>query len=218
MLLPQSSAFAALKNRLNSVSNIGLLHTPRPYVLPSETAIFPLYPYARFFHKFLILDPFLFCTMSQIRLIYQCLSYSSSPLNSASSTSSIPYERSGGRLKSRDETGIRWVELLDKFKSVQERSRRSRRSSSQQRDFDLDRHDVPYAGTGLVPSGMGLGGGKDKNPPGVPGANNGGGAGSGRPGTDTPGGTTQKTPLQKTKSSLGSFGRLGNLGQRRLRR
>jgi len=30
MLLPQSSAFAALKNRLNSVSNIGLLHaSPR---------------------------------------------------------------------------------------------------------------------------------------------------------------------------------------------
>lgn len=36
MLLPQSSAFAALKNRLNSVSNIGLLHTgPRLYVQPS---------------------------------------------------------------------------------------------------------------------------------------------------------------------------------------
>lgn len=33
MLLPQSSAFAALKNRLNSVSSIGYLHiTPRPYV------------------------------------------------------------------------------------------------------------------------------------------------------------------------------------------
>lgn len=33
MLLPQSSAFAALKNRLNSVSNIGLLHAgPRLYV------------------------------------------------------------------------------------------------------------------------------------------------------------------------------------------
>lgn len=30
MLLPQSSAFAALKNRLNSVSAIGLLHTPAP--------------------------------------------------------------------------------------------------------------------------------------------------------------------------------------------
>jgi len=33
MLLPQSSAFAALKNRLNSVSSIGYLHiSPRPYV------------------------------------------------------------------------------------------------------------------------------------------------------------------------------------------
>ena len=31
MLLPQSSAFAALKNRLNSVSAIGLLHTPASF-------------------------------------------------------------------------------------------------------------------------------------------------------------------------------------------
>lgn len=36
MLLPQSSAFAALKNRLNSVSAIGYLHiAPRTYVSPS---------------------------------------------------------------------------------------------------------------------------------------------------------------------------------------
>jgi hypothetical protein len=36
MLLPQSSAFAALKNRLNSVNNIGLLHSgTRAYVLPT---------------------------------------------------------------------------------------------------------------------------------------------------------------------------------------
>lgn len=35
MLLPQSSAFAALKNRLNSVSSIGYLHVaPRAYVSP----------------------------------------------------------------------------------------------------------------------------------------------------------------------------------------
>lgn len=34
MLLPQSSAFAALKNRLNSVSSIGYLHVaPKRYVL-----------------------------------------------------------------------------------------------------------------------------------------------------------------------------------------
>ncbi|CAG8214876.1 unnamed protein product [Penicillium nalgiovense] len=74
MLLPQSSAFAALKNRLNSVSNIGFLHGgPR-----STTQTAP------------------------------------------------PFDRSTGtRLKSRDENSIRWVELLDKFKSVQERARRS---------------------------------------------------------------------------------------------
>ena len=37
MLLPQSSAFAALKNRLNSVSAIGLLHTPSN--LPSSSSM-----------------------------------------------------------------------------------------------------------------------------------------------------------------------------------
>ncbi|KAL2441834.1 Vacuole morphology and inheritance protein 14 [Exophiala dermatitidis] len=35
MLLPQSSAFGALKNRLNSVSAIGLLHTPASMPTPS---------------------------------------------------------------------------------------------------------------------------------------------------------------------------------------
>jgi len=79
MLLPQSSAFAALKNRLNSVSAIGYLHiAPRP-------------------------------------------------TQPASSTSS--FDRPN-RLKAREEGGIRWVELLEKFKSVQERARRSQRVSS----------------------------------------------------------------------------------------
>ncbi|KAJ6090258.1 Protein VAC14 [Penicillium sp. IBT 16267x] len=74
MLLPQSSAFAALKNRLNSVSNIGFLH--------------------------------------------------SAPRSTAQTASS--YERpTGTRLKGREENTIRWVELLDKFKAVQERARRS---------------------------------------------------------------------------------------------
>ncbi|THC98822.1 hypothetical protein EYZ11_001669 [Aspergillus tanneri] len=87
MLLPQSSAFAALKNRLNSVSNIGLLHTgPR---LSSNTA---------------------------------------------SNSSSSSYDRSTGSRLKRDENSIRWVELLDKFKSVQEKARRSQRAS--QRPFD----------------------------------------------------------------------------------
>ncbi|KAL2794762.1 vacuolar protein 14 C-terminal Fig4p binding-domain-containing protein [Aspergillus keveii] len=91
MLLPQSSAFAALKNRLNSVSNIGLLHTgPRLTSMASTTT----------------------------------------------STSSS-YDRSSTRLKNRDENSIRWVDLLDKFKSVQEKTRSSQRPS-QQRLFDTD--------------------------------------------------------------------------------
>ncbi|KAI9370839.1 vacuolar protein 14 C-terminal Fig4p binding-domain-containing protein [Aspergillus egyptiacus] len=89
MLLPQSSAFAALKNRLNSVSNIGLLH-PGPRL----------------------------ATMSST--------------SSASST----YDRTSARLKQRDENSIRWVELLDKFKSVQEKTRSSQRQPQPARPFD----------------------------------------------------------------------------------
>lgn len=79
MLLPQSSAFAALKNRLNSVSAIGYLHiAPR----------------------------------------------TSQPASSVSS-----FERPN-RLKAREEGGIKWVELLEKFKTVQEKARRSQRLAS----------------------------------------------------------------------------------------
>ncbi|CAP97479.1 Pc22g01910 [Penicillium rubens Wisconsin 54-1255] len=46
-----------------------------------------------------------------------------------------PFDRSTGtRLKPRDENSIRWVELLDKFKSVQERARRSQGSTRQSFD------------------------------------------------------------------------------------
>ncbi|EFX00777.1 vacuole-associated enzyme activator complex component [Grosmannia clavigera kw1407] len=76
MLLPQSSAFAALKNRLNSVSSIGYLHiAPRP-----------------------------------------------TPTASGGSNFDRP-----NRLKGREDGIIRWGELLEKFKSVQERARRSQR-------------------------------------------------------------------------------------------
>lgn len=78
MLLPQSSAFAALKNRLNSVSAIGYLHsTPR-----------------------------------------------STPLNVQTSS----FERSS-RLKGREENGIKWHDLLEKFRSVQERAKRLQRAA-----------------------------------------------------------------------------------------
>ncbi|KAE8150441.1 vacuolar protein 14 C-terminal Fig4p binding-domain-containing protein [Aspergillus avenaceus] len=88
MLLPQSSAFAALKNRLNSVSNIGLLHTgPRLSTMVSASA-------------------------------------------------SSSYDRSSGSRLKREENAIRWVELLDKFKAVQEKARRAQHAS--QRPFEAE--------------------------------------------------------------------------------
>ncbi|KAK0648790.1 ARM repeat-containing protein [Cercophora newfieldiana] len=76
MLLPQSSAFAALKNRLNSVSSIGYLHiAPRP---------------------------------------------------NATTPSGSSFDRPN-RLKGREDGIIRWNELLEKFRAVQERARRLHR-------------------------------------------------------------------------------------------
>ncbi|KAK7700475.1 hypothetical protein SLS64_010869 [Diaporthe eres] len=90
MLLPQSSAFAALKNRLNSVSSIGYLHiAPRP---------------------------------------------------NAATPSSASFDRPN-RLKGREEGIIRWAELLEKFRSVQERARRAQRLGG-------DRDDQPTLGVG----------------------------------------------------------------------
>ncbi|KAI0098835.1 vacuolar protein 14 C-terminal Fig4p binding-domain-containing protein [Nemania sp. FL0031] len=77
MLLPQSSAFAALKNRLNSVSSIGFLHTgPRPSVSTPGTS---------------------------------------------------GYDRPNRLGKGREDGIIRWDQLLEKFRSVQERARRAQR-------------------------------------------------------------------------------------------
>ncbi|KAF3907194.1 hypothetical protein ABW21_db0209148 [Orbilia brochopaga] len=73
MLMPQSSAFAALKNRLNSVSAIGYLHQLAPRPAP---------------------------------------------------TSNAPSYEPRNRLKARSENEIKWIDLLDKFKYVQEKARR----------------------------------------------------------------------------------------------
>lgn len=44
MLLPQSSAFAALKNRLNSVSNIGLLQPAARGYVSTKIRTIPFHP------------------------------------------------------------------------------------------------------------------------------------------------------------------------------
>jgi len=77
MLLPQSSAFAALKNRLNTVSAIGYLH------------------------------------IGGIR---------GQPPSTPSSVST--FERSN-RLKRSEDGGIKWTELLDRFRAVQEKAKKA---------------------------------------------------------------------------------------------
>lgn len=109
MLLPQSSAFAALKNRLNSVSAIGYLHiAPRVYVPKSRSNS--------------VVEP-----SSSTQLHQRKKSNTESHILSSSASSNAGpsnFDRSS-RLKGRDEGGIRWNELLEKFRSVQEKARRS---------------------------------------------------------------------------------------------
>lgn len=91
MLLPQSSAFAALKNRLNSVSSIGYLHiTPRPNA----------------------------------------------------TTPSVPSFDRPSRLKGREDGIIRWAELLEKFRTTQERARRLQRVGGDMDDTALGMGDL----------------------------------------------------------------------------
>lgn len=121
MLLPQSSAFAALKNRLNSVSAIGYLHiAPRTYVQALTVSDFPL---SR--HDNVIAE----IPTIQFHSRQNCfldISHVFPPSYSTPATAAAPNYDRPNRLKGRDE-GIKWSELLEKFRSVQEKSRRTRR-------------------------------------------------------------------------------------------
>ncbi|KAF7549791.1 hypothetical protein G7046_g8226 [Stylonectria norvegica] len=143
MLLPQSSAFAALKNRLNSVSSIGYLHV--------------------------------------------------APRVSTSTASSSNFDNRPNRLKGREDGNIRWVELLEKFRSVQDRARRAQR-------HNLDGDDMPSLGVSELRIGDGAIDGKGKEargqgmaPPPVPQKD-----------------ATPAPPVPAKRSGLGrQFGRLG---------
>lgn len=67
--------------------------------------------------------------------------------SASTSASSSNYDRPN-RLKGREDGSIRWVELLEKFRSVQERARRVQRHS-------LDGDDVPPAGVSELRIGDG---------------------------------------------------------------
>ncbi|KAL8724148.1 MAG: hypothetical protein Q9166_008109 [cf. Caloplaca sp. 2 TL-2023] len=159
MLLPQSSAFAALKNRLNSVSAIGYLHiAPRAYV----------------------------SSLSHVRQQSTELKFGSTP-----PAPTAAFDRPN-RLKAREEGAIRWVELLDKFKAVQERARRASRSQS-------------HVDDGTPAPAAAIEGGKDKLlllPDGPKQGLRPSSAGSAVQRAQPPSG-----PLHKPKSSLGNLGR-----------
>ncbi|RYC56509.1 hypothetical protein CHU98_g9694 [Xylaria longipes] len=124
MLLPQSSAFAALKNRLNSVSSIGFLHTgPRPYV-PSPTTLGNGPPsHSRQ------------GSVAEAASAYQGLSPRKKSVHdthyfhtsSATTSGTSGYDRPNRLGKGREDGIIRWDQLLEKFRSVQERARRAQR-------------------------------------------------------------------------------------------
>lgn len=166
MLLPQSSAFAALKNRLNSVSAIGYLHiAPRTYV-------------------------------SHVRQKSTEAKFGSNP-----QTPTATFDRPN-RLKPREEGAIRWADLLEKFKSVQEKARRTHRSQNQVDDGMV----VPVTTEGI----------KEKALPEVPKQPlRPASAGSATRGMPPPSG-----PLHKPKSSLGNLGRFtgGGLAGRKAKK
>jgi vacuole morphology and inheritance protein 14 len=93
MLLPQSSAFAALKNRLNSVSAIGYLHVGAVAAASSSSSF---------------------------------ASTRTAPPGSTGPSVANFADRQN-RLKSRDDaaSAVRWSDLLEKFRTTQDRVRRS---------------------------------------------------------------------------------------------
>ncbi len=181
MLLPQSSAFAALKNRLNSVSAIGYLHiAPRAYVSSNVSS-----------------------SLSHFRQ-----KSTEGQIGSTPTPTSSTFDRPN-RLKAREEGVIKWVELLDKFKSVQEKARRAQRIQNRIEDGSGAAQPPELDGRAVGEASR-----RDKAMPDVP-------KQSLRPASA--GSVTQRPAApgagHKPKSSLGNFGRLtGGVGARKTKR
>ncbi|KKY25089.1 putative vacuole-associated enzyme activator complex component [Phaeomoniella chlamydospora] len=219
MLLPQSSAFAALKNRLNSVSSIGLIHTPARPSLPGTSSSIA-------------------STTSRL---------SSSTTTKSRSESTIP-----SSLSSAD--NVKWVDLLEKFRSTQEKARRRNRIGPDSPDLDNPRgrfgtigshafgnaaEDARYLrGEKALPDiplrsgpvGIGINNGSDRigtagstDASGIVRPGSGASGTYGRLGGGTIGGPSAPgasgiPPVgshghQKSKGSLSNFGRLGSIGK-----
>lgn len=205
MLLPQSSAFAALKNRLNSVSSIGYLHiAPRPYV--SSTGSAASAPHSR---QGSVVEAIQSLQQQQLQ-VPRTSKFSletHAPTYSSSTAPSGPNFDRPNRLKGREEGIIRWNELLEKFRSVQERARRAQRL--------LNGGDAG-GGSSLLDDGSPFGLGSDfRVGEGLPESRGPKDAAAGRATGGGPSGQLKEAPAAaappvKPKSSLGrQFGRLG---------
>jgi vacuole morphology and inheritance protein 14 len=123
MLLPQSSAFAALKNRLNSVSSIGFLHSgPRPYVSSLTLANGPP-SHSRQGSVAEVVSTFQ-SHSPRSKSVHDTHSLSVSSVTTPSTSS---YDRPSRLGKGREDGIIRWDQLLEKFRSVQDKARRAQR-------------------------------------------------------------------------------------------
>jgi vacuole morphology and inheritance protein 14 len=186
MLLPQSSAFAALKNRLNSVSAIGYLHiAPRAntYVHPSSSP-----------------------TLNHLRQKSSEVGSSSSGAGTPSGTPGSNFAETRNRIGMRreDDGKVKWNELLDRFKQTQEKARRSQRLASLGEDLPVTEE------RGMAKERMGPAAVQSKIPPGRPGSP----AGTMRP-PSVPPGVQNQGQAHKPRSSL-SLGRFaGGVGGRK---
>ena len=154
------------------MSAIGYLHiAPRAYVSQSRSSSVVEAISAFQFHQ-------------RQKSITEAHSLSSSAPSNAGPSN---FDRSS-RLKGRDEGGIRWTELLEKFRSVQEKVRRAQRPSG-----DLDDGLDGRVGEGLDTRAF-----KDLARL----------QGPSLPVKDAP--AAPATQAHKSKSSLGKFGRLGS--------
>jgi len=113
MLLPQSAAFAALKNRLNSVSAIGYLHIPtqqKSYQSPTSSSLAaPVPPRPT----------------------------SEASNRSGASSGTFNSDRPTRKATTREiDANIKWPELLEKFKTIQEKARKARQGRPLYNDDD----------------------------------------------------------------------------------
>jgi vacuole morphology and inheritance protein 14 len=202
MLLPQSSAFAALKNRLSSVSAVGYLHmaprgAPSGYVTPSLYQLrHPGYKSATSEHSLSL------------------SSQPTTPSGGAAAAGGSSFDRSNRLKASRDDGSVRWVELLDKFKTTQERARRAQRAQQNGSAEDP----TPATGSQRFPA---FGEGIERKLPLLADAQNkahGRAASEGGPGMRPPP-IPPPAPHQKSKSSLSNLGRLaGGVGKNRAKK